>query len=119
MPKLSLAILLFAASFLTTIIQAADPLQPATNQLQNPSTNQPATNQPVLQSPNDPELQQAAQQVFRKIIIFGVIALIGALAVIAFALYGAYRKFGIPGVAVVIVIVTIGLFLFGNLLLAF
>ncbi len=55
----------------------------------------------------------------RAVIAFGVVALLGFLVVAGFALYGAYRKFGVPGAVVVGAIIAFGVFALGWLLLLF
>ena len=90
-------------------------------------TNQVVTNQTpssvastnAVARPSDAELQAAAREVMHKIIVFGIVALVGALVVAGFALYGAYRKFGITGVVVVSVILVFGFFVFCGFLLLF
>jgi len=84
-------------------------------------TNQAAgsTGTNTVLNPADPELQAAAKDVMRKIVVFGVFALIGAVVVAGFALYGAYRKFGVRGVIVVGVIIAFGVVALGSLLLLF
>jgi hypothetical protein len=81
-------------------------------------TNTTATTNTV-QSPSDAELQAAAKDVMRRIVIFGVFAFVGAVVVGGFALYGAYRKFGVPGLIVVGVIIAFGVVALGSLLLLF
>jgi hypothetical protein len=86
------------------------------------NTNQPpsslaGTN--TVPSYSDAEMQQAAQQVWRKLIVFGVLALAGGVVVAGFAFYGAYRKFGVPGMIVVGVIVALGVLALSSLLLLF
>lgn len=73
----------------------------------------------TVQSLSDSELQAAAQQVMRKIIVFGVLALTGGVVVAGFALYRAYRKFGVRGLIVVGVIIAFGVVALGSLLLLF
>jgi hypothetical protein len=77
------------------------------------------TNTNQVPSASDPALQARAREVWHKIIVFGVIAFLGAVVVAAFALYGAYRKFGMRGVFVVAVILAFGIFVLGGLLLLF
>jgi hypothetical protein len=48
-----------------------------------------------------------------------VLAIVGAVVVAGFALYGAYRKFGVPGALVVGVIIAFGVVALGGLLLTF
>jgi type IV secretory pathway VirB2 component (pilin) len=78
----------------------------------NTSTN-------TAQSPSDPELQAAAKQVMQKVLLVGVVAFLGAVVVAGFALYGAYRKFGVRGLFVVGVIIAFGIVALGSLLLLF
>ena len=90
-------------------------------------TNQVATNQAPskvagtnsMPRPSDAELQATAQQVWHKVIIFGVLAFVGVVVVASFALYGAYRKFGVRGLLVVGAIIAFGIFVLGTLLLIF
>jgi hypothetical protein len=84
-------------------------------------TNQVAagTNTNTVLNPSDPELQAAAKDVMRKVVVFGVFALIGAVLVAGFALYGAYRKFGVRGLIVVGIIIAFGVVVLGSLLLLF
>ena len=85
-----------------------------TNHVQNGATITNAT-----QKYSDAELQAAAQQVWHKLIVFGVLALVGGAVVSGFACYGAYRKFGVKGVVVVCAIVAFGVIVLGGLLLLF
>ena len=85
-------------------------------------TNQVASDATItntVQSPSDAELQAAAKQVMQKVMVFGVLALLGAVVVAGFALYGAYRKFGLKGLLVVGVIIAFGVVALGSLLLLF
>ena len=105
MQKFVLIILAAIVLFLAGQSHAAETNQVTTNQVQSAATS---TN--AVRSPSDPELQAAARQVMQKIVIFGILALGGAVVVAGFAMYGAYRKFGVPGLVVVgiIVVVDIG-----------
>src|SRR6478736_1317960 len=114
MQRFVLIIFAWAALFLTGESYAAETNQVATNQVQSGATS---TN--AVRSPSDPELQAAARQVMQKIIIFGILALVGAVVVAGFAMYGAYRKFGVPGLVVVGIIVAFGVVALGGLLLLF
>jgi uncharacterized membrane protein len=103
------------------LFHAVPTLAQATNQS---STNQATTNQMasatntnLAPQPSDPQLQAEAKDVMRKVMIFGAIVLLGAVVVACFALYGAYRKFGVVGVIIVAVILTIAAFLFLGFLL--
>ena len=71
----------------------------------------------AAQRPSDPELQAAAQEVWHKIILFGVLGLVGGIVVTGFAVYGAYRKFGIPGAIIVGIVVVFGVVALGGFLL--
>ena len=81
-------------------------------------TNSPVTTNAVP-SLSDEELQAAARDVMNRIVIFGVIAILGALVVAGFALYGAYRKFGARGVILVAVLLAFGFVALGSLLTLF
>jgi len=97
------------------------------NQTFAEDTNQVVTNQMTgsvastnaVPRPPDAELQAAARDVMHKIVVFGIVALVGGLVVAGFALYGAYRKFGVPGVIVVSIILAFGVFVLGGFLLLF
>jgi len=73
----------------------------------------------IVRQPSDPELQAAAQRVWHKLIVVGILALVGAVVVAGFALYGAYRKFGVTGVVVVGIIIAFGVLALSGLLLTF
>jgi hypothetical protein len=105
MQKLMFILLTLAGLFFAAPTSAADTNQVAPNQVSSSVTG---TN--AMQRPSDAELQAAAQQVWHKLIVFGVLALVGAVVVAGFALYGAYRKFGVPGVLVVGAIIAFGVF---------
>ena len=59
--------------------------------------------------PSDAELQAKAREVWHRLIVFGLLAFLGALVVAGFALYGAYHAFGIRGVVGVGIIVAFGI----------
>jgi hypothetical protein len=94
-----------------------------TNQVSSTNTNTntttTSTNTNVAQRPSEAELQAAAQQVWHTIVVIGILALVGATVVAGFALYGAYRMFGVTGVVVTGVIITFGVFALGALLFIF
>jgi hypothetical protein len=106
---LSLAGLCFAVQTF-----ARDTNRAETNQVSGGVTSTNAAPQP-----SDAELQVAARQVWHKLIVFGILALVGAVVVAGFALYGAYRKFGVAGAVVVGIIIAFGVFALGGLLLIF
>lgn len=89
----------------------------------NEAATTPSTN--VVQSVGEEseyteeELMEAAEGVLQKVLILGFIALIGAITIAGFALYGAYKMFGKQGIVVVIVILLFGLYLLGELLVFF
>jgi hypothetical protein len=114
MQKLMLIVLTFAGLLFAAPSFAADTNQVATNQVSGTVTG---TN--AIQRPSDAELQAAAQQVWHKLIILGVLALVGAVVVAGFALYGAYRKFGVAGALIVTAIIAFGVFALGGWLLTF
>jgi hypothetical protein len=71
-------------------------------------------------APNaSPELQAQAKGVLWMVLAFWIVALVGALVVAGFALYVAYKKFGARGVAVIVVILILGVWMFGEFLLSF
>ena len=80
-----------------------------TNQIATNTASGNATNRVVPPNVADPELQAKAKGVLWMVLAFWVVALVGALVVAGFALYGAYKKFGRAGVAVVVVILILGL----------
>jgi hypothetical protein len=90
-----------------------------TNRVETNQVSSGVTGTNAVQRPSDAELQAAARQVWHKLIVFGILALVGALVVAAFALYGAYRKFGVTGAVVVGIIIAFGVFALGGLLLIF
>jgi hypothetical protein len=114
MQKLMLIVLSLAGLLLAAPSFGADTNQVATNQVSGGFTG---TN--AVPRTSDAELQAAAQQVWHKLVVFGVLALLGAVVVAGFALYGAYRKFGVPGVLVLGAIIAFGVFALGGLLLIF
>lgn len=71
------------------------------------------------QSPSEPQLEAAAHQVMRNLVVFGVFALIGAVVVAGFAMYGAHRKFGVRGLIFVGVIIAFELVVMVRMLLLF
>jgi hypothetical protein len=78
-----------------------------------------STNQGPTPAVSDAELQAQAKQVLWMVLGFWIVALVGALVVAGFAVYGAYKKFGARGVAVVVVILILAVWMFGNFLLSF
>jgi hypothetical protein len=112
--KFMLLVVGLAGLFFAVPTFAADTNQVTTNRVLNSVTD---TN--AMQRPSDAELQAAAQQVWHKLIVFGVLALVAAVVIAGFALYGAYRRFGMPGVLVVSAIIAFGVFVLGGLLLVF
>jgi hypothetical protein len=114
MQKFILILFSFAGLCFATQSFAADTNHVATNQM---SSSVAGTN--TAQRPSDAELQAAAQQVWHKLIIFGVLALAGAVVVAGFALYGAYRKYGVRGAVVVGGVIAFGAVALGALLLIF
>jgi hypothetical protein len=78
-----------------------------------------STNQNVAANVSNAELQTQAKSVLWMVLAFWIVALVGALVVAGFALYGAYKKFGAGGVAVVVGILIFGAWLFGDFLLSF
>ena len=114
MQKLCLLLLAFVVLWGADVAMAVE-----TNQVTTNTINSGATNQLVPPNMSDPELQAQAKDVLWMIIGFWIVALVGALVVAGFALYGAYKKFGGRGVAVVVVILLVGLWMFGEFLLSF
>ena len=111
MQKFILILLSFVLLYFAVPSFAADTNQVATNQVSSTtSTN-------LAARPSDAELQAAAKSVLNKIIVFGIVALIGAVVVAGFALYGAYRKFDVMGAVVVGVILAFGAFVILGFLL--
>ena len=68
------------------------------------------------QRPSQEELQDAARAVWRKIKVFGALIALFAVAVTIFFGVSAYRGFGIVGIVLVALIVTIVLWLLTKLL---
>src|ERR1043165_590005 len=89
------------------------------NQITTNQTSSAVVSTNATQRPSDAELQAAGQQVLHRVIVAGALAFVGAVAVAGFALYGAYRKFGIPGAIVVGVILAFGVVALGGFLLSF
>lgn len=89
-----------------------------TNQISSTNTNA-ITGTNTVQQPSQEELQAAAQQVWHKLVVIGILALAGAAVVAGFALYGAYRLFGVTGVVITGAIIVCGVFALGALLLIF
>jgi len=112
MQKLIIVILTLAELCFATPIYAGDTNQAATNQVQSSVTS---TNSG--QKYSDAELQAAAQQIWHKLILYGLLALIGGLVVAGFAFYGAYKAFGVKGVIGVGIIIVIGFFVVGSILI--
>jgi hypothetical protein len=90
-----------------------------TNQVATNSASSTATNQVLAPNVSDAELQAQAKTVLHNVIIFGIVALVVALVVAGLALYGAYKKFGVIGAAVVALVLAIGVVMFGSFLLTF
>jgi hypothetical protein len=111
MPKIlsvMLALVLFGDSVL-----AAETNGAGTNAVGNVSTNQnPA-------SMTDPELQRQAKGLLRSILGFWIMVLVGVLALASVAIRGAYKKDGMRGVAIVVAILILGAWMFGELMLSF
>ena len=100
-------------SYLRNLVFAAETNGVVTNAVGNISMNQnPA-------AVTDPEQQAQAKNVLWMVLAFWIVALVGALVVAGFALYGAYKKFGGRGVAVVVAILILGIWMFGQFLLSF
>jgi hypothetical protein len=78
-----------------------------------------STNQNVAPNVSNTELQAQAKSVLWMVLAFWIVALVGAIVVAGFAVYSAYKKFGTAGVAVVVVILLLGLWMFGDFLLSF
>jgi hypothetical protein len=55
----------------------------------------------------------------QRLVLFGLLAAFGGLVVVGFALYGAYRKFGVRGLVIVAIIVSFGIIALGRFLLSF
>ncbi len=111
MQKFTLIFLGFVLLYLAVPSFAADTNQVTTNQVNGATSTNSAAR------PSDAELQAAARGVMLKIVVFGIVALIGAVAVAGFALYGAYRKFGVVGAVVVGAILAFGIFVILGFLL--
>ena len=90
-----------------------------TNRVETNQVSSGVTSTNIVGQPSDAELQAAARQVWHKLIVVGTLALVGAVVVAGFALYGAYRKFGVTGVVVVGIIIAFGVVALGGLLLTF
>jgi hypothetical protein len=114
MQKLILILLSAIGLCLAVPTFAQDTNRIGTNQVPSGVTS---TN--TVGQPSDAELQAVARQVWHKLIVVGILALVGAVVVAGFALYGAYRKFGVTGVVVVGIIIAFGVFALGGLLLTF
>jgi len=112
MQKLVVVLLSVAGLCLAFWASAAETNPVETNQV---SSGIAGTN--AAHRPSDPELQAAAQEVWHKIILFGVLGLVGGIVVTGFAVYGAYRKFGIPGAIIVGIVVVFGVVALGGFLL--
>ncbi len=109
MPRLILILLCLAGFY-----QGIPSFAATTNQVPDSVTTTNA-------APNysNAELQAAAKEVWHKLILFATLALLGGVIVTGFAIYGAYRKFGLIGVVVVCTIVAFGVIALGGLLLIF
>jgi hypothetical protein len=112
MQKFILILSILAGLCFVIPASVADTNQVATNQIAISATS---TNQASRHS--DAELQTAARDVMHKIIIFGIVVLVGVVVVAGFALYGAYRKFGVVGAIIVGVILAFGALVFCGFLL--
>jgi hypothetical protein len=112
MQKFILFVLCVAGLYLAVLAYGADTNQAATNQVQNSVTS---TN--AAQKYSDAELHFAAQEISHKLILYGLLALIGGLVVAGFAFYGAYKAFGVKGVIGVGIIIVIGFFVVGSILI--
>jgi small neutral amino acid transporter SnatA (MarC family) len=102
-------IILLLATGLHLTLNAAETNSLATNSV---STNSAFTNS----LPSEAELQTAAHGVLLKLAIFAIFALVGGLVVSGFAVYGAYRAFGVKGVIIIGIIAVLLLFLIGSIL---
>jgi hypothetical protein len=106
MQKLILVILTLAGLFFTVPAFASD-----TNQVQSSII---ATN--TMQKPSDAELQAEAHDIWLKLVLYAVLALLGGLVVSGFAFYGAYKAFGVKGVIGVGVCILFLFFMIGSIL---
>ena len=122
MDRILVVIVAVGILILGNVIWAAETNVASTNVAATNATNGVAigsTNSGAPPAVSDAELQARAKEVLWMILGFWIVAILGALAVAGFALYGAYQKFGKSGMAVVAVILILGLWMFGSLLLSF
>ena len=112
MQKLILIILALAGLYFSVPAFAGDTNQVATNQVQSSvaSTN-------AVPKYSDAELQDAAQKIWHKLILFGLLVLVGGLVIAGFAFYGAYKAFGVAGVIGIGIIILLALFAVGSILI--
>jgi hypothetical protein len=107
MQKLTFIILCLAAIYFSAPLYGAD-----TNQAQTVATS---TN--GVPGYTDAELQSAAQQVWHKLIFYGILLLVGGISIAGFAVYGAYRAFGFKGVIGIGIIILFCFYAIGSMLI--
>ena len=112
MQKFILTILCLAGLYLAVPAYGADTNQVATNQVQSSVTSTNAG-----QKYSDAELQDAAQHIWHKLILFGLLTVVGGLVVAGFAFYGAYKAFGVKGVIGIGIIIVLCFFVVGSMLI--
>lgn len=114
MQKLCLMFVAMAFLFCGGFAAAAE-----VNQIVTYSESNTATNKIVPPNASDAEIQAHAKTVLYRVMIFGIVALVGALLLAGVAVYKAYKKFGVIGAVGVGLLLAIGVVMFCSFLLSF